>query len=144
MKRLFFAVAALILSTATLLPGTASAQIGVNIIIGNAPPPLRYEVRPGPRRGYQWAPGYWNWNGRNHIWAGGHWERSRPGYLYSRPQWQRDGQRWRLNRGGWHQNRAVRVEQRGRGHGRDHYRKKDHRGHDRKGGKHGKHGKDRH
>jgi hypothetical protein len=101
MKRILCTAAAIVLSTAAFIPAQAFAQVGVNIVIGNAPPPARYEVVPAARRGYEWAPGYWNWNGRRHVWVAGHWERVRAGYYYQRPEWQQSSDGWRLNRGGW-------------------------------------------
>src|SRR4051812_22734086 len=86
MKRIFVAVAAIAIGTAAFIPAQAFAQVNFNVVIGNAPPPLRYEVVPAPRWGYEWAPGYWNWNGRDHVWSPGHWEQARPGYVYQRPE----------------------------------------------------------
>jgi hypothetical protein len=101
MKRIICTAAAIVLGTAAFIPAQAIAQVGFNIVIGNAPPPPRYEVMPAPRRGYEWAPGYWNWNGRKHVWTRGHWERVRAGQYYQRPEWQQGNDGWRLNRGGW-------------------------------------------
>ena len=79
-------------------PSTA-ARVGVAINI--APPELRYEEVPDARRGYDWAPGYWNWNRNRHHWVAGSWVRSRPGYVYAQPNWvERDG-RWQQHRGAW-------------------------------------------
>jgi hypothetical protein len=37
-----------------------------------APPALRFEVRGrAPSERHFWAPGYWRWNGREHVWFGG-------------------------------------------------------------------------
>ena len=112
MKRILSTAAAIVLSTAAFIPAQAHAQVGVHIAIGNAPPPVRYEVVPAARRGYEWAPGYWNWNGRRHVWSKGHWERQRVGHYYQRPVWQQSNGGWRLNQGGWqrgqrHDNRNV-------------------------------------
>jgi len=101
MKRILCAVAAIVLSTAAFIPTQAVAEASVNIVIGNAPPPTRYEVVPAPRRGYVWAPGYWNWNGRRHVWISGHWERVRSGHYYQHPEWRHGNDGWHLNRGGW-------------------------------------------
>jgi hypothetical protein len=79
----------------------AVAQVRGVITIREAPPPLREEVVPPPRRGYVWAPGYWNWQGRRHVWHGGTWVRARPGYVYRSPTWvERDG-RWEYRQGAW-------------------------------------------
>ena len=55
----------------------AAAQVNINIEIGVAPPPPRYEIVPAPRMGYNWAPGYWQWEGQRHVWASGRWMEAR-------------------------------------------------------------------
>jgi len=123
----FVAVAA----TAACLPATASAQVGVSIVIGN-PPPLRHEIVPHARHGYVWAPGYWDWNGRRYVWIAGHWERVRPGQVYVRPEWHHERDGWRLDRGGWRGDRHDdRGDHRGPGHDRHDDRHDDRRGPDR-------------
>ena len=101
MKRIFIAVAAIAIGAAVFVPASAIARSEVSIVIGSEPPPLRYEVVPKPRRGHEWVPGYWNWNGRRHHWVAGHWERVRPGYMYRHPEWRQHDGGWRLDRGGW-------------------------------------------
>jgi len=98
MKRILCATAAALLSTAAFLPLTASADV---LVVRTAPPPPRHEVVPHARHGYEWAPGYWNWNGHRYVWMRGHWERARPGYSYARPEWRQGDHGWELNRGGW-------------------------------------------
>ena len=106
MKRLLLGVAALLLSATAIVPMQAMAQhASVSINIGTAPPPLRYERVPPPRHGYVWAPGYWGWNGYQHVWTQGHWVHARPGYIYQRPQWRQDHGRWHLNEGRWQQSK---------------------------------------
>lgn len=95
------AAAMIALSSAAFLPQAAMAQVGVNVVIGNAPPPPRYEAVPQARRGYVWAPGYWNWDGQRHVWAGGQWIQERGGNQYRRAEWVRENNQWRLDRGGW-------------------------------------------
>ncbi|MEO7726527.1 MAG: YXWGXW repeat-containing protein [Burkholderiales bacterium] len=91
--------AAGILGAPVLAPLPAMAA--VDVYVNNAPPSPRVERVPGDRRGYAWAPGYWNWQGRRHVWVKGHWVRARPGYAYRPHEWvERDG-RWHLNRGRW-------------------------------------------
>lgn len=116
MKRILCTAAAILISSAAFIPPQAIAQSRVDIIIGNAPPPVRYEVIPAPRHGYEWVPGYWDWNGRRHHWIAGHWERMRAGHYYAPPVWEQRNNGWYLNRGGW-----QRGEHRGYGRGdRDH------------------------
>ncbi|CAN5858119.1 hypothetical protein BH11PSE12_BH11PSE12_34930 [soil metagenome] len=62
MKRILCTAAAIVISCAAFISAQAIAQVGFNIVIGNEPPPARYAVVPAPRRGYEWAPGYWNCN----------------------------------------------------------------------------------
>jgi hypothetical protein len=91
----------LTLSAAAFVPTLASAQVGVSVVIGNAPPPPRFESVPAPRSGYVWAPGYWNWDGYRHVWAGGHWERERVGGYWRPAEWVRADGGWRLSPAGW-------------------------------------------
>jgi hypothetical protein len=106
MKRILMTAAAIVLGTAAFTPAQAHAQAGFNVVIGNAPPPARYEVVPVARRGHVWSPGHWSWNGRKHVWVQAHWERARAGHYYQRPQWRQGNNGWHLNRGGW-QRRAY-------------------------------------
>jgi hypothetical protein len=99
MKRILFATTAALISTAAYLPLQASAA-GAVIVVHDAPPP-RHEVVPHARRGYEWAPGYWNWNGHRYVWSAGHWERVRRGYAWHRPEWRQGDRGWELDRGGW-------------------------------------------
>lgn len=84
---------------AVSLPMAASAE--TNIYFNSAPPPPRHEVVPAPRKGYVWAPGYWDVSGRKHVWRAGHWEKSRKGYHYVEPSWHQRDNRWELTRGRW-------------------------------------------
>jgi len=81
------------------VPMTASAEVG--IYFNMAPPPARYEAVPAPRRGYVWAPGYWNANDNRHVWKTGHWERERKGYHFTQSTWTQRDNRWQLERGRW-------------------------------------------
>jgi hypothetical protein len=111
-------LAAGVLGIAALAPLHASAQVSVNINIGEAPPPVRYEPAPPPRSGYVWAPGFWDWKGNRHVWIAGHWERARGGYVYAPAEWRHEGGEWRLYRGGWHEDEHH--------HKRHHDRDRDH------------------
>lgn len=76
---------------------TSAASVGVYVQV--PPPVARVEFIPGPRVGYVWAPGYWEWRGHRHVWIGGTWVRARHGYHY-RPH------RWVERQGGWYLDRA--------------------------------------
>jgi hypothetical protein len=101
MKRILCAAALALASTAAVLPAQAFARDVV--VVRTAPPPPRHEVVPAARHGYEWAPGYWNWNwnGHRYVWMRGHWERVRPGYVWHRPEWRQGDRGWQLDRGGW-------------------------------------------
>ena len=79
---------------------SASQGAYVNVQFG-APPPARYEAVPAPRRGYVWAPGYWEPRGHRHVWRAGHWVQSRPGYVYRQPVWSQHGNRWDYRASRW-------------------------------------------
>ena len=110
MKRILVTAAAVLIGTATFAPVQALAQpYGRTevIVVQKAPPALRSERVPAARRGFEWVPGYWDWNGRRYTWVAGHYEKVRPGYVYARPEWRRDRDGWVLERGGWRHGERV-------------------------------------
>jgi hypothetical protein len=112
MKRTTLALATMItVGAAAWLPLPSMAQTGFNVVINSAPPAPRFESVPAPRRGYVWAPGYWNWEGNRHIWLAGHWEPERNGYQYQSGGWIRDGGGYRLRSGGWQPAAQVRYDE---------------------------------
>jgi len=66
-----------------------------------APPPPRVIVTPGVRAGYVWAPGYWRWNGRQHVWVDGRYLRERRGYHWHPAHWEARGSRYHFEQGHW-------------------------------------------
>ena len=90
MKRTLSIAAMITLGAAASMPLPSIAQVGLSLVINAAPPAPRFESVPAARRGYVWAPGYWNWDGARHTWLPGHWEGARDGYPYQSGQWQRD------------------------------------------------------
>ena len=96
-----YAAAMLALSAAAFAPAIATAQVGVSVVIGQAPPPPRFESVPPPRVGYVWAPGYWDWRGNRHQWVSGSWLVSRPGYVYTQPRWVEHDGRWHREAARW-------------------------------------------
>jgi hypothetical protein len=79
----------------------AVAGTDVSIHFRSAPPPMRYEHVPAPRRGYVWINGYWDVKRHRHVWNKGHWKRARAGYYYAQPTWVQSNRRWELQRGEW-------------------------------------------
>ncbi|WP_225782583.1 YXWGXW repeat-containing protein [Xenophilus sp. Marseille-Q4582] len=99
------------------LPSVAQAQPVINVQIGQAPPPPRFERVPPPRRGYVWSPGHWEWQRGRHVWVAGTWLKARPGYAYRAPQWVQHDGRWDYRAGRWDRDRGH--PGRGHAHGRD-------------------------
>ena len=67
-----------------------------------APPAARFEVRGvAPSARHFWAPGYYRWNGREHVWVGGRWELRRDGLEFVGPRWERVGGRFEYLPGRW-------------------------------------------
>ena len=52
------------------------------------PPAARVEFRGvAPSARHFWAPGYYRYNGHEHVWIGGRWELRRPGFEFVGPRW---------------------------------------------------------
>jgi hypothetical protein len=94
-------VAVSVVATA-LCAWTAMPARAALIDIEIAPPAPRVEVVPPARVGFEWAPGYWNYVGRQHVWVAGHWEKARPGHHWVAARWvQHDGGHYRFEAGHW-------------------------------------------
>jgi hypothetical protein len=69
---------------------------------GPHPPPAPREdrgVAPGP--GSFWAPGFFRWNGREHVWTPGGWQARREGLDYVAPHWENVYSRYEYIPGRW-------------------------------------------
>ncbi|KAF7598783.1 MAG: hypothetical protein CGU29_10655 [Candidatus Dactylopiibacterium carminicum] len=115
----------------------AQARVDVNVFIPGVsvdvrvgPPPLRYERLPGPRAGYLWRTGYWQWSPHGYVWIPGAWMSSRPGHIWVGEQWSPYGGNWHFQPGRWERRveyREYRPPQHGHGRppsrhdGRDHH-----------------------
>ncbi|HEX2586443.1 MAG TPA: YXWGXW repeat-containing protein [Steroidobacteraceae bacterium] len=82
--------------------GGIATPAAADVYVRVEPPALRVEPVPEPRRGYVYAPGYWDWRHGHHVWVKGHWVRERRGYHYVAPEWvdHHDG-RWHMRPGRW-------------------------------------------
>jgi hypothetical protein len=90
----------LVLATSAIsAPAVTMAAVVVDVDV--APPPVRVEEVPGPRSGYVWAPGYWEWRGGRHVWVGGRWIGERRGYHWVPDRWDQRGPHWHHYRGHW-------------------------------------------
>jgi hypothetical protein len=71
-------------------------------VVAAEPPPAFEEVRPAlPFAGAVWIPGYWHWNGGNHVWVAGRYSAPRQGYRWEPHHWERTPRGWRMNGGRW-------------------------------------------
>src|SRR5262245_6819629 len=67
----------------------------------DAPPPLRAEPAPAPRRGEVWISGNWEWRAGRWDWQPGHWERERVGRRWRAHRWEKRGDVWIKIGGEW-------------------------------------------
>lgn len=97
-NRLAAAVLALAMAAGFVAtPPPAVAEVYVRV----APPAVRYEPVPGPRRGFVWVPGHWRWTGAGYAWRPGHWRKARAGYRWAGARWAPYRGGWRYVPGGW-------------------------------------------
>jgi hypothetical protein len=90
------------LVAATLMGLGAAAHAQYTAIVSVAPPAPRAEVVPAPRSGWVWAPGHYEYRGRDYVWIEGQWMRDRDGYEYREPRWvQRADGSWVLVGNTW-------------------------------------------
>jgi hypothetical protein len=86
--------------TVYLPPVVQSAPVYVQA----QPPPVISEVRTvTPYAGAVWIPGYWHWNGYNHVWVGGHWSAPRVGWHWEPDRWAQGPTGWYRVAGHWAQ-----------------------------------------
>ena len=112
--------------TLSALAMPAAAQVHVyppappGVVIHVAPPAPYFEPLPPPRRGYVWAPGYWQWEGERHVWVPGRHMERRSGHYWVADSWhERDG-RHHFTPGRWEEGReGNNGKGRGKGHNRD-------------------------
>lgn len=93
-------IATLVASSFAAVPLVSVAQQRA-VVINVAPPAPRQEAIPAARRGYVWAPGYYELRGRRHVWVKGHWIKARAGYAYTGPRWVETNGNWRMEPGRW-------------------------------------------
>lgn len=71
------------------------------IIIREAPPPMRVEPVPGPRQGYAWDQGHWRWQHGGYVWVPGHWQPMRYNGRWQPGHWEARGPNWYWIEGRW-------------------------------------------
>ncbi|MDR3389304.1 MAG: YXWGXW repeat-containing protein [Rudaea sp.] len=80
-------------------PMIGNARVFVDIDV--APPAPQVEIVPAARVGYVWAPGYWNYDGHQHVWSNGHYIREHRGHQWVNDSWEQRGTRWHHEAGHW-------------------------------------------
>jgi hypothetical protein len=95
-----------LLTGAAAVAGPAVAQLQAEIFIPTAPPPPRVEVVPVLPAGRveieRWQPGYWRWNGHEHIWVGGRYvARPQPRAEWIPGRWEQRPRGWVYIEGHW-------------------------------------------
>ncbi len=89
-------------STNPASPGVEKDERGFHYYAPHGPPAARFEARGrAPSDRHFWAPGYYRWNGREHVWYNGRWEPRRDGYEYVSPHWVNAYGRWEFMPGHW-------------------------------------------
>lgn len=94
----------------------------IQVYIGSAPPPIRYERRPPPpNQGFVWTDGYWGTRDGGYVWVPGRWQQPPyAGAYWSHPHYDHYDRGWRMHEGHWdHED-----------HGDHHDRDRDHHDHD--------------
>jgi len=67
-----------------------------------APPAARVELRGiAPSARHFWTPGYYRYNGVEHVWVGGRWELRRDGFDFRAPHWVNRAGRFEYLPGRW-------------------------------------------
>ena len=75
-------------SSSTATNGVEQDARGFHYFAPHAPPAAHFEFRGvAPSARHFWAPGYYRWNGREHVWVGGRWELRRDGFDFVAPHW---------------------------------------------------------
>jgi len=85
------------LSAAMAAPAVARTYVDIEV----RPPEPRVIEVPPPRRGYVWAPGYWQWNGHKHVWVEGRWMHERHGSHWVPAHWDERHGRYHFEPGHW-------------------------------------------
>jgi hypothetical protein len=72
------------------------------VVVAAQPPAPVEEIRTAPPfEGATWIPGYWHWNGGQHVWIAGRWSARPAGYDWDRDRWENHEGRWRFHHGHW-------------------------------------------
>jgi hypothetical protein len=95
--RLVLSALAATMLVGSVAPAFSAAGIEINI----APPAPRVVEVPPPRPGFVWAPGYYRWDGHQHVWIDGHFMRERRGSHWVPEHWDERHGRYHFEPGHW-------------------------------------------
>jgi WXXGXW repeat (2 copies) len=83
-------------------PGVEQDARSFHYFAPHAPPAARVEFRGvAPSARHFWAPGYYRYNGREHVWVGGRWDLRRDGFDFRAPHWVNRAGRFEYLPGRW-------------------------------------------
>jgi len=82
-------------------PGAAADAHPVHYYGPHPPPAPREERGAPPSPQHFWAPGFYRWNGRDHVWTPGSWIPRRDGLDYVAPHWENVYSRYEYIPGRW-------------------------------------------
>ena len=83
---------------------TSPAPSQISVVIGIAPPPIRYEPPPPPPPAPEmvWVGGFWAPHGHEYRWVGGHYEHPPfAGAYWSHGHYDHYSDGWRFDEGHW-------------------------------------------
>ena len=89
-------------SATSTTPGVEKDERFFHFYAPFAPPAARVEFRGvAPSERHFWAPGYYRYNGREHVWVGGRWDLRRDGFDFRAPHWVNRAGRFEYLPGRW-------------------------------------------
>lgn len=92
---------ALLLPVALMGALSAPVYAQTEVIIRDAPPPMRVEAIPAERAGYVWDRGHWRHDGRGYFWQPGHWQPVIENARWEPGHWEPRGPNWHWIEGHW-------------------------------------------
>lgn len=90
------------IGSAAVLPTAPLAEVSARIVLHDAPPPPRHEMRGSrPSRDHVWVNGYWGYRDGRREWVSGHWVVPPHGRHWVEPRWERRGHDYVYVDGSW-------------------------------------------
>jgi hypothetical protein len=89
------------LAAGAMFVGSVGPAYAAVVDIEVAPPAPRVVAVPPPRAGFVWAPGYYRWDGHQHVWVDGRWLRERHGMHWVPEHWDERHGHYHFEPGHW-------------------------------------------